>query len=60
MLWKSSSSEKVAAIEGSISWKSSSHSKKADIQKKYVMRNIVFVKNLLFSKYGFSEKINAV
>ena len=56
---KNSSSEKVAAIEGRIFWKSD-RCEKAALQKKYVMRNITFLKNYLFLKCSFSEKVDSV
>ena len=50
MLWKSSSSEKVAAIEGSIFWKGSP-SKKAVLQDKEVYTAVYcFSEKLAFSK----------
>ena len=49
MLLKSSSSEKVAAIEDNVFWKSSRY-KKVALQKKWVMWNIAFLKNSVFSK----------
>ena len=48
MLWESSSSEKIAAIEGNVFWKSGC-SKKVALQEKYVFR-----------KGSFSEKADAV
>ena len=44
MLWKSSFFEKVAAIEDDVFWEGSP-SEKVALQKKWVMRNIAFLKN---------------
>ena len=59
MLQKSSSSEEVAAIEGSVFWKSTSFKKKA-LQKKADNAEIDFLKNQFFPKCSFSENFDAV
>ena len=59
MLQKYSSPEKVAAVEGIVFWKSS-RSKTAALQKKKVIRNIAFLKNQLFPKCSFSQKVDVV
>ena len=56
---KSSYSEKVAAMEDNVFWKSG-HSEKVALQKKWVVRNIVFIKNGFFPKCCFSETVDAV
>ena len=55
---KSSSSEKLATIEGNVFWKSSC-SEKTALQKKWVMRTIAFLKNSLFTKSSSSEMVDA-
>ena len=57
---KSSSSGKVAAIEGSVFWKSTC-SEKTALQKKADNAEIDFLKNqVFFPKCSFSEKVDAV
>ena len=59
MLLENSSSEKVAATEGSVFWKSD-HPKNVLSRKSRKNGIIFFWKNQLFRRYGSSEKADAV
>ena len=59
MLWKSSSCEKVAAIEGNVFWKNSG-SKKVTLQEIVDNAEYYFSEKLAFFKLNSSEKVDIV